>query len=139
MPRKDVADLRAKVEKLERRTKRRPTAPVAVPIASFAPRPFEPRRPIGVVIAPCRGGFTASFLDANLSTSGETEAEALDNLKDLMLMVYEDFVRTDDSTLGPAMLKQQSVFLDVIIPKAGQTSEGDLSTASMRRPGMIHF
>ncbi|MDG3007775.1 type II toxin-antitoxin system HicB family antitoxin [Paludisphaera mucosa] len=114
MSRKDVAGLREQVEKLERRTRRRATPPVAVPISTFAPRPFEPRRPIGVVIGPCRGGFTASFLDANLSTSGETEAEALDNLKDLLLMAYEDFEQSDDSALGPAMLKQKSVLFDVI-------------------------
>ena len=117
MPRKNAAHLRERVKKLERRTRKTATAPVAVPISTFAPRPFEPRRPINAVLAPRPGGHTASFLDASLATSGDTEAEALDNLKDLLLMAFEDFESADDATLGPAMLKQKSVLFDVIARK----------------------
>lgn len=118
MSRKHAAAPRGRTRTSRSREASPAAATFAVPVSTFAPRPFEPRRPINAVIAPCPGGYTASFLDADLATSGDSEAEALDNLKDLLLLVFEDFEKADDATLGPAMLKQKSVLRDVIARRA---------------------
>ena len=62
---------------------------ILVPITSFAPEPYQLVRQILTVIQPSEGGYIASFFDANVHASGDTEEEALRNLKSLILDVFD--------------------------------------------------
>ena len=72
-----IAKLERELGKLTRAVEGLRHATIVVPIATFAPEPFDLVRPISAVLAPCQGGFLASFLDANISTSGETRGGPL--------------------------------------------------------------
>lgn len=83
--------------------------PVTVPVASFVPEPFEVLQPIPVVIQPADDGFTATFFDANIGTSGDTQEEALANLKSLLVDIFTDLRGESPEKLGPEPSRQLSV------------------------------
>ena len=85
-----------------------------VPIATFAPEPFAVIRGFNVVVQPAEDSFVATLQDANISSSGETEEEAVANIKDLILMIFQGFEHEDDSELGPAMIRQKHVLQSLI-------------------------
>src|SRR5947209_8244250 len=55
-----------------------------VPITTLEPHPVELLRDIPVVIQPTGDDFVATFYDAGVSASGDTEDEAICNFKDLL-------------------------------------------------------
>ena len=59
------------------------------PITTFAPEPYDLLCQIVVVIHPNESGYTAGFFDANIHASGDTDEEALRNLKSLILDTFE--------------------------------------------------
>lgn len=97
-----VAELSARVERLE-------DIPKTVFIQTFEPEPYAVIRPLAIVIEPSGGGFAASFFDANISTSGETEQEAFDNVKSLVLDVFDSLSREDPRRFGPEPRRQLAV------------------------------
>lgn len=82
---------------------------VWVPVQSFAPEPYEVLRPFTVVVRPDGEEFEASFFDANLYGSGDTEEEAVSDLKVVMIESFDRLSELGDDKLGPAMLKQKRV------------------------------
>jgi predicted RNase H-like HicB family nuclease len=82
---------------------------VKVAITSFAPESYSLVRPVEVLIEPVGDSFVASFFDANISTSGDDPQEALDNLKDLILDVYDSLRMESSKRLGPEPKKQLAV------------------------------
>jgi hypothetical protein len=72
-----------------------------IPITTFAPEPYHILRDIPAVVEPAGDGFIATFFDSNISTSGDTEVEAVSNLRSLIL-------DTSDS-LGPEPARQLAV------------------------------
>jgi predicted RNase H-like HicB family nuclease len=82
--------------------------PLPVPITTLAPDPFEVRRPIQVVVRPAGEGYVATFFDANISMSGDTEEEALSNLRELIVDVFEE-LEADEGSLGPEPSRQLAV------------------------------
>jgi hypothetical protein len=89
----------------------------AISITTFAPEPYELLRPLSIVIEGRTGGFIASFVEANINASGETEHEAINMVKDTILMAYERLASKDDETLGPGPLKQKQILMNVIREK----------------------
>ena len=87
---------------------------IHVAISTFAPEPFEVVEPFDIVIQSDDDGYVASFLEANISSAGDTQHEALENLKDLILMIFQDFEGEEDDSLGPAMLRQRMILLGLI-------------------------
>ena len=81
--------------------------PILVPISTLAPAPLEVIRDFQVLLRPIDEGFVATLFDANISSSGETQSEAVDNIKDLIVMVFESLEHEDDNRLGPAMIRQK--------------------------------
>ncbi|HLG14538.1 MAG TPA: dCTP deaminase [Blastocatellia bacterium] len=79
---------------------------VAVPITAMGMGPFELIRDITAVVQSADGGFTATFFDANISTSGETQEEAVSNLRSLLEEVFEDLEAEPVEKLGPEPLRQ---------------------------------
>lgn len=92
--------------------------PILVPVTTFAPEPFtvrDPLRdPIWAVVQPVEDSFVATFFDANLSTSGDTQEEAMANLKDLILDVYLDLAEEPPERLGPEPRRQLAVLASLI-------------------------
>lgn len=86
--------------------------PLLVPVESFAPEPYELVKPFHVVLETSDAEFIATFFDANISASGETDMEALSNLKDMILAVFEALQQEKD--LGPGPSKQLSVLKQFI-------------------------
>ena len=52
-----------------------------VPLTSLDPGRYELVREIPVVLQQSDDAFTATFFDANIGTSGDTEEEAVDNVR----------------------------------------------------------
>ena len=61
---------------------------IVIPIATLAPEPYELFRAIPVVVQPAGGEFIATFFDANISTAGDTQEEAVANLRSLLLDMF---------------------------------------------------
>jgi len=80
-----------------------------VPIESFQPEPYEILRPITAVVTPIEDGFEAGLFDANLFSTGDTEVEALDNLKSMIVETYSALEELGDSQLGPGPLRQKKI------------------------------
>lgn len=105
-----VAHLAERVARLETTA----VAPKATTIHSFAPEPYKVLLPINVVIEPAEGGFVATFYDANISASGETEHEAFENLKSLTLDIFDSLRREARERLGPEPARQLAVLRSVL-------------------------
>ncbi len=85
------------------------SSPACVPIETFAPEPYEVLKPFHVVIQTHDDEYVSSFFDANLSASGSTEAEAILNIKDVILGVFDCLLKHAEADLGPEPLRQLRV------------------------------
>lgn len=81
-------------------------------IHTFAPEPYTVKKPIPVMVRPHDGEFLASFLDANVNASGETEQEAFEAIKSLMLDMFDQLGR--HAKLGPKLAKRLAVLREFI-------------------------
>ena len=87
-------------------------------ISTFAPEPYDLSHPMQVTVYPVEDGFCASFLDANLQATGDTEEESVSNLKSLLLDTFDSLSSEKPQTLGPEPLKQLRVLSEFILPRA---------------------
>ena len=94
-----------------------PSQTYAISIATFAPEPYELLKPISIEIEGQGDGFVASFVEANINGSGATEHEAINMVKDTILMAYERLSAKDDRQLGPGPLKQKQILTSLIREK----------------------
>jgi hypothetical protein len=81
-------------------------------IHTFAPELYRVKKPIPVVVRPHDGAFLASFLDANVNASGETEQEAFAAVKALMLDMLDHLAR--QARLGPKLATRLSALREFI-------------------------
>ncbi len=86
-----------------------------IPIGTFAPEPYKLVRPIQVVVTQCGDAYIATFLDANVRVSGDTQQEAYDQLKCAILDTFDLLTNESDSTLGPDPLRHKRVLCDLIV------------------------
>jgi predicted RNase H-like HicB family nuclease len=103
----DLNGLREHCEKMSRGS-------LVVPVATFAPGPFEVIKELNFVVQPDEECFVATLFDANLSSSGDTQEEAVANLKDLIVLVFGDFEGDCDENLGPMMRRQKHALFSLI-------------------------
>ena len=82
---------------------------IVIPIATLAPEPYELVRAIPVVVQPAGGEFIAAFFDANISTAGDTQEEAVANLRSLLLDMFEYLESEPPEALGPEPTRQLGV------------------------------
>jgi hypothetical protein len=80
-----------------------------VPINTLAPEPYQLLQPVTAVVTTVGDEFEASFFDANLYGSGDTEEEAVSDLKAVIIEAFERLSALEDEKLGPAMMKQKLV------------------------------
>jgi hypothetical protein len=83
-------------------------------IATFAPEPYEVLRPIPVLVRPEGEEFVASFVEANVNASGETQQEAFESLKALVLDVFDSLRSHPAEKLGPEPARRLAVLRDFI-------------------------
>jgi hypothetical protein len=89
-----------------------------VPISNFEPEPYEAIKEIQVVVQPDSDSFIASFFDANINASAETQQDAVSNLKDLMIALYERLGREPNEKLGKGPARQLAILRSVMRRKA---------------------
>lgn len=92
------------------------TPGVLIPIQTFAPEPYELKRPILAVVRPYDHEYTATFPDAVLTTYGDDEWKAVENLK-LMIIYMYDILSKPGLPLAPPLEKQLAVLRDFIIKR----------------------
>ena len=103
-----LSDLSERVGRLE--TTNGSAGSKTVEIQTFAPEPYQLSSPISVTVEEDgTGSFVASFFDANIGTSGENEQEAFENLKSLILDVFDSLNREAPAKLGPEPRRQLAV------------------------------
>lgn len=108
---KEVALLKNRCAVLER------LAPILVPIETLAPEPYEVVKPLHVVVRCQEEQYIACFFDANLGASGDTQAEAIFNLKDIITTTFEMLTSMNEDELGPGPLQQKKVLEEFIRAK----------------------
>ena len=92
-------------------------APVSVEVQSLAPGPYEIIKPFHVVVRVQDGEYIASFFDARISATGDTQEEAVYNLKDIIIGAFELLSERSQANLGAAMVHQKAVLQEFIRPK----------------------
>jgi hypothetical protein len=78
-------------------------------ITGFTPEPYSVKKAIPICVQRGIGGFVASFADANIKVSGETQQEAYANLRELILDVFESLTALPESKLGFGPRRQLAV------------------------------
>ena len=113
-----LSDLATRLEAVEARVPQ-PTvqSTVIVPVETFAPEPYRLLRPFHVVVQPYHDEYVATYFDANIGATGDTQEEAVANLKDVILSLYEHLRALSDAQLGPEPRRQRRI-LQSLIKKA---------------------
>jgi predicted RNase H-like HicB family nuclease len=91
----------------------RPQAMI-VPVETFDPEPFELLREIKVVVQPDDDSWVAIYFDANINASGDTPQDAVANLKDMILGLFERLQREPKQRLGKEPSRQLAILNSLI-------------------------
>jgi len=108
MVQKEIAIINDRLARLEEQTA------IRVAIQSLAPYPYEIIKPIEAVIQFVDGEYVASFFDANITTGGDSQAEAIFNLRALTVGTFEILAETKDSDLGPGPLQDKKTLEEFV-------------------------
>lgn len=82
---------------------------VTLRITTFAPELYRVKRAIPVIVERRRDGYVASFIEANINSSGATLREAFENVKVLILDVFDGLSAMPPSKLGPGPARQFAI------------------------------
>lgn len=104
----EVQELRGEIEQLRKQRT------FVVPLTTLAPQPFQMTLQIPATIEGDGEDFTATFMEANVSASGETEADAIANLKDTLVSTYETLEEMPAHELGPLPSRQWAILKSVV-------------------------
>jgi hypothetical protein len=105
---REVSDLKCEIQRLQQ------SHAYVVPLTTLAPSPFRMVQQIPVTIEGDGEDFTATFVEANVSASGETEADAIANFKASLLSSYELLESLPPNQLGPLPTRQWDILQDVV-------------------------
>jgi hypothetical protein len=75
---------------------------------------LELKKPIPITILQDADAFIASFLDANISTGGDSVEDAVANLQSLIADYFDDLSVMPDDSLGPAMLRTKRALAETV-------------------------
>jgi ribulose-5-phosphate 4-epimerase/fuculose-1-phosphate aldolase/predicted RNase H-like HicB family nuclease len=94
----------------------RPTHAVLTHIETLAGNQHLLHRKIPVTIQPSPqgDGYLAGFFDANIHTEGDNEQEAFENLRSLIVFVFDDLTAEPVENLGPEPARQLEVLRQFI-------------------------
>lgn len=87
--------------------------PTLVPIQTLAPHPVEVTNPILAVVQPDDGAWVASWSEANVNASGDTELDALDMLKEAIASTFRLFC-DEESNLGDDLAKRLTIMREFL-------------------------
>jgi hypothetical protein len=104
----------ADLEEADRDVSEIPHSRLRLQISTLDPEPLDLVSPISVVIEESDGSFIATFLEASLAASGDTEAEAIEGLKDRIITTFERLKSKHDNQLGPVPLRQKQILTSLI-------------------------
>ena len=90
------------------------TRAFVVPLTTLSPAPYQITQQIPVTIEGDGEEYTATFTEANVSASGETEADAIANFKDSLLSCYQLLEKKTSDQLGPLPARQWTVIKGVV-------------------------
>ena len=110
----ELQALKMRLTQLEKRCEDSLKAPVCVPISTLAPEPFDVIKNFYVVVQSEEDCYVATLFDANISSSGDSQEEAVANVIDLTVMIFRSLENEDDSKLGPAMVRQKHALQSLI-------------------------
>jgi len=82
---------------------------ILVPITTLSPKPYQLLRDIPVIVQPVGDEFIATFFDANIGTAGDTQEEAVSNVRSLILDTFEYFESEPPEALGLEPTRQFGV------------------------------
>jgi predicted RNase H-like HicB family nuclease len=108
-----MTQLTSRIERLEAEQTAAACRPYTISLSTLAPESYTLIHPISVVLREVDDGFSADFVEANIGASGESEEEAIRNLKELIAMTFED-LEEDDSRLAPPVASQFAVLKSVL-------------------------
>ncbi len=80
-----------------------------VPIESLEPEPYHILRPFTAVVMESEGEFEAAVFDLGIFASGDTEEEALANLKETLVDTFDRLNGLPDTRLGKGPLRQKTL------------------------------
>lgn len=78
-------------------------------ISDFAPEPYRVLDPLKIVIIEKDSQYTASHLQSNIHASGDTWIEAIDNLKSLILDIFEILTSEPEENLAIKAQNQRAI------------------------------
>jgi hypothetical protein len=104
----EIEELREEIRQLCR------TRTFVVPLTTLASGSFQITQQIPVTIEGDGEEFTATFTEANISASGETEADAIANFKDSLLSSFELLEGKEPRELGPLPKRQWRILTSVV-------------------------
>jgi hypothetical protein len=90
------------------------TRTFVVPLTTLSPSPFQITRQIPVTIEGDGEDFTATFTEANISASGETEADAIANFKESLVSTYAFLESLPATERGPLPARQWEVLRNAL-------------------------
>ena len=104
-----VAGLESKVEQVLRKLAELSALrrSFLVPIETLEPEPHEILRPFTAVVTEEEGEFGAAIFDLSIFASGDTEEEAIANLKETLLDTFDQLNELPDTKLGKGPLRQK--------------------------------
>jgi len=85
-----------------------------VGLTTLTPEPFKMIQQIPVTIEGDGEDFTATFVEANVSASGETEADAIANFKESLVSSYELLEDVPAGQMGPLPARQWGILKSVV-------------------------
>ncbi len=88
--------------------------PVCATISSLGIPGYRVLRSIPVTIRKDGDGFVATFFDANISTGGDNQQEAVANLQSLIADFYDELAATPVEKLGPSLQRQKHVLAEFV-------------------------
>ena len=103
---------------------------------------YTVQKPIPVTVRQDGDEFVATFFDANISTGGDTEQEAVANLQSLIADFYDDLVTTPDEKLGPspkAEARSRGVSMPDIMTEDAEAIARKLTRDTPKQPGRQRF
>jgi len=87
---------------------------LSVRLSSLGISGYTVQKPIPVTIRPDGDEFVATFFDANISTGGETEQEAVANLQTLIADFYDDLAAIPNEKLSTSSRRQKLVLVEFL-------------------------
>jgi len=87
---------------------------VCAAISSLGIPGYRVLKPIPVTIRKDGDEFIASFFDANISTGGDNQQEAVANLQSLIADFYDELAAKPLEKLGPSLQRQKRVLAEFV-------------------------